>query len=925
LVKPGGNSAGSSGGTTLRGRDAECSRLDQILDAARSGESQVLVLRGDAGVGKSALLDYLAGAAKGMRTLRALGVESEMELPFAALHQLCAPLLDRLTSIPAPQRAALETVFGIRAGAPPDRFLVGLAVLSLLTDASEERPLLCVVDDSRWLDRASAQVMGFVARRLQAEPVLLVFAARQPGQELSGLPELDVSGLRDVDAAALLDSATHSRLDRRIRDRIVAETRGNPLALLELPRGLTTTQMAGGLGLLRSDTLPGRIEQSFLTRIEALPDEARRLLLIAAAEPTGDPQLLWRAAERLGVATGGNAARAAEGLLSVGERVTFRHPLVRSAAYRAGPAEDRRAAHLALAEATDEHADPDRRAWHLASAAAGPDEAVATELERSAERAQARGGLAAAAAFLQRSVALTSDTSRRVDRAIAAATASLHAGDLEAAQRLLGIADADAPDGYQGARIDLVRGQIVFASALGRDAPPLLLAAAQRLEALDMDLARETYLTAWGAAVFAADEVGLRTISRAVGDLPAPAGTPRAIDLVLEGSALLIAGERVAAVKTLQRAGAALETMSPQDVLRWGWVATGVASSIWDDELMRATFSRQVEVVRASGALTELAIHLSPLGLATSWTGDFSAAAAIVAEADTVAAATGIPLAPFSALRLASLRGREADATALIERALAESSAGGQGMGVTSAHWAAAVLYNGLARYDEALRSARATQGITEPWISVWALPELVEAAVRVGEVDAVGAALDRLVDATQPCGTEWASGVSARTRALVSEGDVAEQLYREAVERLGRTQLRTETARAHLLYGEWLRREGRRIDARVQLRAAHEMFALIGMEAFAERARRELMATGETVRKRTVDAAAGEVLTPQEQQIALLVREGLSNPEVGARLFLSPRTVEWHLRKVFAKLSISSRKQLRDALPGSGWAQQAG
>jgi DNA-binding CsgD family transcriptional regulator len=798
-------------------------------------------------------------------------------------------------------------------------------VLSLLSDASEERPLFCVVDDAQWLDRASAQVLGFVARRLLAEQILLLFGARQPGQELLGLPELEVSGLSAVDAGVLLDSVTHSRLDQRIRDRIVAETHGNPLALLELPRGLSLTQMAGGFGLLRGDTLPGRIEQSFLNRIEELPSDTRKLLLVAAAEPVGDPALVWRAAERLGIVADAAVVAGVDGLLSVDDRVTFRHPLVRSAVYRAAKANDRRAAHLALAEVTDERVDPDRRAWHLASAATAPDEAVAAELERSAKRAQARGGLAATAAFLQRSVGLTGEGSQRVDRAIAAAAASLHAGDFDAAGRLLSIAETDPHNEFQGARTQLVRSQIAFASGLGGDAPPLLLAAAKRLEQFDMDLARETYLTAWGAAVFAAEEVSLLMISRAVGALPPQPGVKRAIDLVLEGSALLITGERAAAIPAMQLAAAAVVTLPPEDVLRWGWVATGVAAAIWDDELMRTMFRRQVDLVRASGALTELAIHLSTLGLATSWTGDFRTAADIIAEADIMAAATGVPLAPFPALRLAALRGREADAAPLIERTLKESTAGGQGMGVTSAHWGAAVLYNGLARYDEALRSARATTEVAEPWVSIWVLPELVEAAVRVGEEDVALAALGRLVDAAQPCGTDWALGISARSRALLSEGDTAEQLYEEAVERLGRTQLRPELARAHLLYGEWLRRQGRRIDARTQLRTAHDMFATIGMEAFAERARRELMATGQTVRKRTAEAAGSDELTPQERQIALLVRDGLSNPEVGARLFLSPRTVEWHLRKVFAKLSISSRRQLRDAWQRSDGAPAAG
>ena len=626
MVRPDADSTDAAGGG-LRGREEECARLREMLAAARSGESRVLVLRGDAGVGKSALLDYAVNAATGMSTLRASGVESDMELAFAALHQLLAPLLDRLSGIPAPQRRALETVFGLRVGDPPDRFLVGLAVLSLMSDASEEHPLCCVVDDARWLDRASAQVLGFVARRLLAEPIVFLFGARQPEAELLGLPELEVSGLGDVDAGALLDSVTRARIDPRIRDRIIAEAQGNPLALLELPRGLSLTQMAGGFGLVRSDTLPRQIEQSFLTRIEALPEETRRLLLVAAADPSGDPSLVWRAAERLGVPGDGTAAGAADGLLSLAGRVTFRHPLVRSAVYRVAKAEDRRAAHRALAEVTDERTDPDRRAWHLAAAAAGPDEAVAAELDRSAERAQARGGLAAAAAFLQRSVALTSQVPQRVDRAIAAATASLHAGDIEAAEHMVRIAESDTHTDLQGARAQLMRSHIAFASGLGKESPPLLLAAARRLEPFDMALARETYLTAWGAAAFAGDEVSLRTISLAVDALPPTVGPPRPIDLVLEGSARLITADRTVAVETLQRAAAALVTMSPRDVLSWGWVATGVAAAIWDDEVMRATFSRQVDLVRASGALTELAIHLSPLGLAASWTGDFAAAA----------------------------------------------------------------------------------------------------------------------------------------------------------------------------------------------------------------------------------------------------------------------------------------------------------
>ncbi|WP_405947790.1 AAA family ATPase [Streptomyces prunicolor] len=903
--------------TGLLGRRTECALLDEMISAVRIGDSRTLVIHGPPGVGKSALLDYATRAATDLRVLHAVGIESEMELAFATLHQICAPLLERLKNLPQPQCAALETVFGIRAGPPPDRFLVGMAVLGLLSDAAEKHPLLCLVDDAQWMDRVSAQILGFVARRLLAESVALVFGAREEPRDLLGLPELKVTGLGDADAHTLLDSVTHTRLDQDIRDRLVAETRGNPLALLELPRGLTVTQLAGGFGLLNGDTLPGRIEQSFLSRIEGLPDETRLLLLIAAAEPVGDPALVWSAAGRRGVTPETALVGGTDGLLSFDICVTFRHPLVRSAVYRSATEEDRRAAHLALAEVTDPQADPDRRAWHLAAATAGPDESVAAELERSAGRAQARGGLAAAAAFLQRSVALTGDTSRRAERAVAAADISLQAGDLDAARRFVDIAEQYARSEFQRVRAHLVRSRITFAAGLGQEAPPLLLTAAQRLEPFDTDLARETYLLAWGtSALVAADADSLMTISRAMRELPAATGTPRALDLVIEACALLVTDGRAAAVPALRRAVTALADLPAPDLLTWGWVANGVSAAVWDDQAMRSTYSRAVEVARAAGALTELPFCLASLGMATTWTGDFDAAAAIVDEADIVAAATGVPLAPHVKLRLSALRGRSADAEPLIAATIEEAGANGQLMGVTVAHWAAAVLNNGLARYEQALPAAQISSRIADLWVSVWVLPELVEAAARVGAEDVAGDALARLADAAEPCDTDWAQGVLARCRALLSTGAPADRLYRRAIERLGRTRLRPELARAHLLYGEWLRRDRRRSDARGQLRTAYEMFGSIGMEAFAERARRELLATGETVRKRTVEASTSDELTPQEKQIALLVQDGFSNPEVGSRLFLSPRTVEWHLRKIFTKLSITSRRQLRDVLP---------
>ena len=872
------------------------------------------MLRGEAGIGKTALLEYLVASASDLRVVRAVGVESDMELAFASLQQLCSPLLDRLEELPAPQRRALETVFGLSDGAAPDRFLVGLAVLTLFAAEAEHCPLLCVVDDAQWLDRASALTLAFVARRLLAEPVGLVFAAREPGLELQHVDGLDVRGLRNGDARALLRSMLRFKLDERVVDRIIAEVRGNPLALLELPRGLTATQLAGGFGLAEAQAMSGRIQESFVRRVTAVSDDARRLLLLAAAEPVGDLLLLLRASEQLGIAVSAVDAET-DGLLALSERVTFRHPLVRSAVYRTAALQDRRAAHRALAAATDREFDPDRRAWHLAEAAAGPDEQVASELERSAGRAQTRGGAAAAAAFLRRAVALTADPARRADRALAAAQASIQAGSFDAVLRLLATAETGPLDELQRARVNLLRGNVAFALGAATDAPPPLLEAARRLEPLNVELARETYLTAWGAAGMAGQGDIILEIWAAVRALPPTSSAPGPLELLLEGMAQLTLEGHAAAAPTLQRAAEALLEMPVEDALRWGWAAVGASTAVWDDEGMRAISARLVRLVRDAGVLAQLPLHLASLALSTSWTGDLAGVASLIAEAESVAAATGTAFAPFPLMRLRALQGRAVEAAALISETIEHASFGGQGIAATNAYWAAAVLYNGLARYDEAARAARqATSNTFEPWVSAFALPELVEAAVRVGDAQVAREALERLTATTLPSGTDFALGIEARCRALLRSGADADILYREAIERLSRTRLRPELARAHLVYGEWLRREDRRVDAREQLRAAHETLVEIGMDAFAERARNELSATGETVRRRT--AHTRDDLTAQERQIARLARDGLSNPEIGARLFLSPRTVEWHLRNVFAKLDIRSRRDLASVLP---------
>src|SRR4051794_31006959 len=911
-----GRFRGPGGG--LRGRASECALLDDLVSAIRRGASRSLVLRGEAGIGKTALLDYLIASAPDATVVRAVGVQSDMELAFASLHQLCGPLLYGLGGLPAPQRQAMEIVFGLSAGAAPDRFLVGLAALSLFSEVAEERPLLCVVDDAQWLDHASALTLAFVARRLLAEPVAIVFAAREPGEGLAHLPELEVRGLPTDDARALLGATVWLKLDEPVRDRIVAETHGNPLALLELPRGLTARQLAGGFGLVEAQGLAGRIEESFVRRVEALSDVARRVLLVAAAEPVGDPLLLLAASQRLGIAAAAVDAET-DGLLSLGERVTFRHPLVRSAVYRTATREQRREVHLALAEATDRTVDPDRRAWHLAIAAAGPSEPVAAELEESARRAQARGGLAAAAAFLHRSVVLSGDPEQRVRRALAAAQASLDAGMFDGALKLLASAEASTPDELQAAHVELLRGQIAFASSMGPTAPPLLLKAAQRLERLDPELARDTYLDAWGAAFFAgrlASAGSLVEVSRAAKSAPRSTRPLRPSDLMLDGLSTLGTDGRAAAAPLLRRAVAAFadEASPGQENFRWGWLTTISAKLIWDEDSWHTVSARFLKEGRDAGALARLPIDLTDWAFFATWCGDFGAAAVVIAELEAITKATGTHFAPYAQLLLAAFRGH-ADALPLIESTIRDAGTSGQELGVQWAEWVSAILFNGLALYDRALASAQRAADETPPLqFSPWASAELIEAAVRSAKPEIASGALERVMSATASCNTDWGRGIQARCRALMGEGESVERLHREAIERLARTRLRAELARAHLLYGEWLRRENRRVDAREQLRSAHDMLVTIGMDGFAERARKELQATGEKVRKRTVETR--DDLTAQGRQIARLARDGLSTPEIGARLFLSPRTAEWPLQNVFNKPHILSRRELANALP---------
>ena len=897
----------------MHDRRSERELLGRLLEAVRGGESQVLVISGEPGIGKTALVDFAIRSASGFRVMRAVGVESEMELPFAALQQLCAPLLDRLERLPAPQRDALGVAFGLRAGAAPDRFLVGLAVLSLLAEVAEEQPLVCVVDDAQWLDRASAQALAFVARRLLAESVALVLLTREPGEELVGLPRLVLEGLPSPDARALLSTALGVVLDEEVRDRLVAETRGNPLALLELPRGLTAVDLAGGFGLLDAPELSGHIEDSFRARLARLSAETQELLLVAAAEPVGDPVLVWRAAAQLGIAA--QAAADTDGLLTIGARITFRHPLVRSAVYRAASPEDRRRVHRELAHATDPEVDPDRRAWHLAAASPGPNEEVASELERSASRAQARGGLAAAAAFLERAAALTLEPSSRAHRTLAASRAKHRAGAPDAALRLLAVADEGLLNEFQHAQVGLLRAQIAFAVRRGSDAPPLLLQAARQLEPLDVTLARETYLEAIAAAQFAgrlACGVGVLEAAAAARAAPAPTQPPRPPDLLLDGLAMLLTAGYAAGAPILKRALEAFRSndVSGDEALRWTWLACRTAIDLWDYDTWDVLSTRLVELTRDAGALAALPLALTLRMGVHLYAGELGAVASLSAEVEAITEATASQLAPYGALHVVAWQGREVDALEVIGAAIDEVLPRGEALGLTAAQWATAVLYNGLGRYDDALAAAQqASERPEDLGFSNWSLVELVEAAARSGKFEAAGYALERLRQTTGPSGTDWALGIEARSRALLSKDESAETLYREAIDRLDRARVRAELARAHLVYGEWLRREHRRLDAREQLRTAHKLLTDFGIEAFAERARVELAATGEHARRRTVDTR--DHLTAQEAQISRLAAKGATNPEIAAQLFLSPSTVDYHLRKAFRKLGVKSRHQL--------------
>jgi len=903
----------------LLGRDDETLVITSLLEGTRNGDGAAIVIHGEPGIGKTAILERAVALARDFNVLRTLGNEAEMELPYASLQDLFRPEIQEVEQLPHPQRCALEVALGRRDGQVPDRLLVGLGLLNLMSLVSTRRPVLCVVDDVQWLDAASAHAIGFAARHVSKDPVAFLLGSRTLTEEVRGIAELHIGGLEDKDARELLATALPDRLDGGVVDRLIAETHGNPLALLELPRGLTPSQLAGGFGPPVSVTLTGQIEESYRRRLARLSPGSRTLLLIVAADPTGDPGIIWRAASSLGIDEGASETIEDDGLVDFGERVVFRHPLVRSAVYKTANPRNRREAHNALAEATDAVYDPDRKAWHRAQATLHPNEAVADELEASAERAQSRGGYAAAGAFLERSVAFTVDPASRAVRALRAAQAKCMGGALDAASGLVMIAERGPLDDLHQAQLDALLGQIAFARSRGNEVSPLMLRAASRLEHVDLTLARDAYFDALIAAILSghlAVEADVVAVAKAALAVPPSDQQPRASDVLLEGLSLLVTDGVTPGTAVLKRALSAFrgDRLSTEERLRWSWVAGGTAGLIWDHETWDLLTARHQRLARDLGALSILPISLSTRVMMCLFAGEMAAAQSLADQVEVVTDASDNRRIQNSALFLAAFRGDQPELQQLSETITSDAQSEGEGLALSRVHWATALLCNGRGEYEEAFRCAKeAVRHPNEFWYWGWAAVELIEAASRTNRTEGARSVLARFQESTDASGTEWALGVQARCRALLTDGAGAEALYQEAIDRLLPTRLQVDLARTRLLYGEWLRRQRRQRHARDQLRRAHELFVEFDMSAFAGRAEAELLATGERARKREVDTQVD--LTPRELRISELATQGATNQDIAEQLFISPATVEYHLTKVYRKLGIRSRTQLANVL----------
>jgi DNA-binding CsgD family transcriptional regulator len=906
------------------GREVECKEIDLLLTDVRSGTSGALVLRGEAGMGKTTLLDYALSSATGMHTVRVAGMQSENEFSFGALHRLLVPFMDRIESLPARQREAIWTAFGVAAGPAPDRFLVGLAALTVLAEAARERPLICIVDDAHWIDRESLDVLGLIARRLFAERVVMLFAARVSSAAvvtvgpppLEGVRALDILGLDEQAARQLITALVPCPVDPAVALKIAEGTGGCPLAVREVVSGLRRDQLSGHQPLPDPLTVGSALERHFLCQVELLPTDTQTALLLVAAESSRDPFLLRRACAALSVDIRAlEPAREAE-LLAPSYEVTFRHPLIRSAVYNGAHVEKRRAAHLALAEATDGVLHPEARAWHLSRATSGPDEGTAVLLAQCAAKARSRGRYSEAAALWARTAELTAEPAEAARSLLEAAEAYFVGGAVEASEDALTRAEQDLATPLlraQALRLDAQLKTFVAPS----ETPSLLLNVATAFEALDIGLARDTYAEALAACVVSAQMTSLTTPKDiAVAALNAPSrhdGDPTIEDLLLDAFATRFAFGYVDAVPAYRRCVEWLCAEDSPHASRWAVFGSKAAEELWDPVGYRVMLQRMERTQRQRGELDALRVTANRLGDYEMWIGQFALADAYHSETAELAAALGEDSEGWlrNKAELLAWQGRETEARAVATQILQHpSDVPSVGVVVNSALLGLAVLNIAKGQYREALAYARQLFNIDPITHGNHCLREVVEAGARAGDTEIACRALERLEERGQASGTPWALGLVARSRALIAHDALAEEHFREGLEYLASTPIVTEQARTHLLYGEWLRRQGRRTDARSQLQNAYALFADMGADTFAQRAARELGATGARARKRSPDSSS--TLTPQELRIARLAASGATSKEIAAELFLSPRTIDAHLRSVFSKVGITSRRQLR-------------
>lgn len=908
----------------LLDRDSERRQLDQMVRAAARGMSGTIVVQGEAGMGKTALLDYTASTAEGMSVFRISGIEAESTFAFAALHRFLLPTVDRLDELPGPQRDALGAAFGMVRSAPADNFLVGLAALSLMAGAATQGGLLGIVDDVQWIDLESLHVLAFVARRLRADGIALIFGLRSTQEglaDLAGVPSLQVVGLPRGSALELLGHNVPGRFDMTIAHGLITDTAGCPLALIELCRMLTAEEWTGSRPLSEPIPISRQLEDHFRRQVNNLPRDAQTYLLVVAAESTGDPLLVRRVASDLGIGPDGETIAVREHFLSVASKIEFRHPLIRSAVYSGADPADRRQIHEAFAVLIDSSTYPERWARHRTASAAGVDDRLASKLEAIASIARERGGYSSEALLLTQAAELSEDQATRCARLLAAAGAAMTAGAHHQAESLLALARPGLTDPSSVAEASRLDGHLRVPLGQPAAAAALLLSSARQFLLIDKERGRKTLLEAFDAWLlslqYTADTSELEVAEVALAARTGEDEPTELWELLLDGTTLLLTGDHEKAGDQLRAAAKILreDRVPTEDTARWFNYGMQVANELLDDRTYAAWVERVEGVTRDRGALVALVFTLTGLAEHKIRIGRFSEAEERYDEVTQISEAIGLPPGTWDSIRVGVLAwrgddtGTRAMAQALIEAAAAEGSAAAEFQG----YHALAVLELGAGRYADALIAAEyATVPPRFGWTSLF-LPLVVEAGIRSGNRAAAVRALTQLEQRAVASGTAWARGLLARSRALVVEDETAERSFIEAIELLETTLVVTDLALAHLHYGEWLRRRNRRMDARRELRTAYDDFGAMGAEGFAERARIELEATGERARRRTVKASLD--LTPQESQIARLAGRGATNPEIGARLFISANTVDYHLRKVFRKLGVTSRRQLEQAL----------